>query len=340
VVNPPESHSNMRFHNIAFVGSTLPVRYLLENIQKERIGELIVSSVIFLNSYQHLQTLLPSLKISVQPKRYSFRLFYLAYLIVLAKILRRKIYIFHECCWPMLDLIIRLIAPKGYFIPIANLGSFIKLSHAEFGLYLNQMSISIIGQIIQKRFFEMYKHKADGGDGWVHVLVCKHYPSSITVLKHLGINKSGTHKEGASAQAENPSMQKSILFLIGREPVTDSYLSGLYSQLIAIAIENGYAVSIKDHPNKGARLNLEPEACTMIDPTIPAELLVLNYSIVVGVASASLASFRGRTISLLKMIKEMPSVDFEIRERYLRSISTEILFLDDVQDFAAFLKKV
>jgi len=331
-------HADERSHNIAFVGSTLPARYLLENANQEGIKEIILSSDIFLNSYQYLQSIIPGIKISVQPKRYIFRMFYLAFLVVLAKMFHRKIYIFHEACWPMLDLIILLLAPKGCFMPIANLGSFIKLSHTEFASYLEQMSVSTIGKIIQNRYFDMYKHRSDGGSSWVYVLVCKHYPRSIVEVKYFGKNIMSTPDGDISALAESPARQKSILFLIGREPVDDSYISGIYLQLFSIAVKHGYLVSVKDHPNKSARLDIKCDKCTMLPPSMPAELIENNFDIVVGVASASLSFINGRVISVIRMLKEMPSEDMKIREEYLRSISNNIMFMENEESFSSFIK--
>ncbi len=107
---------------VAFVASTLPAKAVLDQINKGLIKKVYTSTERLKESYEILLSNNKGVQIkSVQEVNFIKRT------ILLHRILKKEIsnknwiFIYHECCWPWLDILIKFMKPNGYYMPQVKL---------------------------------------------------------------------------------------------------------------------------------------------------------------------------------------------------------------------------
>ncbi|MBN1548082.1 MAG: hypothetical protein JW902_15630 [Syntrophaceae bacterium] len=315
---------------IAFVASTLPVQFIYKKRDELNINKIIISAKMFEESYKYLQDKLPFVKLSVVPNNLIIHFCYLAYRITLAKLTTKEIIFFHECGWPIFDLLVKVIKPKGLYSPQVKLTSFSAVidekKEPQRGFKKN------LFKWIFKKYFMLYKGKEDGGENYYYVWSARNYPASIKV--------SNGHYSFIATEGKIPDKaEKRILFLLGREPVQDDRLISIFDSIGKIAQKKGYEIVIKDHPRPAARLNFKPDGCRIIDPAQPVELLDEVFDYVVGVASTGLIAFPNKAISVINLLDEMSPTDKEKRISHLVNLSgkDKLIFLNSTEEFESYL---
>lgn len=310
----------------------MPARYILERSQCEVIYEIILSHNKYLPTYEFIKKQLPNIAIKIVPTGFLKSSLFLACAIFKNKLFGETVYIFHEACWPVLDMLIHFISPKGKFTPLASLDGFEKLSSAEEAKYINGRSIHFLTKYFARKYFHIYKHSLDDNKGYGYDWVFKKYPKPVE-YSTFSNTKLPSDNEAAKGISNVKFKEKTIIFLVGSEPVDNQYLSQIYKCYISLALQYGYAVSIKDHPNSDARLNLDSAGCHIYRPEVAAELIIEGYGIAVGVASTSLCNFSGKAISILNSIEKMPQEFREKRLSYIKAMSKSIVFVSNATEF-------
>ena len=321
--------------NVAFVASTVPVVLLHRIIANKKINTIVLRRDL-VKSYQYLLDSHDNIKLIILKSNVITSTLQILLLLLLLKIKNNKIYFFHECCWPILDLLIGIIRPAGHYYPQINMDNY-------------PISKSIICKslfckfAVFTRFYLLFDIHVGRGDNERHVKweVYKNYPKSIVVH---------TIKDLIDDNTLDKSLNKRVIFFLSRESISDIELREFYNQLILKVLEIGYECHIKDHPRKSARINLSILNCKIIDPYMPAELIYENYCFAIGVSSTALINFRGEGISVLHLMKRYLDFNFkstsnddhieEMKHRLTyRLRSKYILMPENMKNFSQILTK-
>ncbi|MBF0211933.1 MAG: hypothetical protein HQM00_00060 [Magnetococcales bacterium] len=326
--------------HIAFVGSTLPALYVTRLVDSGQVGRIVASSATLEPSYRLLAQHKPHLKISSLPVGLLRQVVELLRLLLFAKWTGREIFLFHESCWPRLDLLIWLVRPKGVFVPQANMLAFKRLSPEEARAVMHRKPLGRLWAGLMSRIFWIYRQPLDAQGNILYVPVIRGYPKSIRFLDDSLLSKTNREKSSRGEGDANAASKKTIMFMLGNDAADSGELESIYRALHAAAMALGYRVYCKEHPNQEARLYLLLDGVVNLEPTYPAELLHEQYdfSFVVGLGSTSLATIGNRAISILDLLKTMDAVAVSERKAYLSSFNDQIHFIANIEDFIRLLK--
>lgn len=320
--------------SIAFVASTMPARYVANEVAAGRISVLYASSERLAVSYKTVLGSANDVKIVALPNNGFAQLFYIIKQLLKYSLKGRNIVFFHECCFMSLDIAIWICRPKGIFMPVSNLSTYNRLNGNGARSYFRSTKHNPIFSWFLLKIFDVYKQVNDGGYGTLYVPVIKRYPSSVKI-DEVSARISRGPTDGVQI-----SKSKSMLFLVGTDSVDSVYLKKVYLSLMRRAQECGYKIHIKDHPNPEMRCNITFSGAKFLDPLIPAELMDDCYVFAVGVASASLVVYGERGISIIEMLREMASDVRKTRKGYIKSISENVNFVSSVDEFQMLCKQV
>ena len=310
--------------NIAFVASTLPVQWLNKNLDVCKIDEIIVASAELYESYQFLNKDYKNLRLSVLPSNLILKVFFIFWKIIFTKFSLKYIYFFHECCWVSLDLIIKLIKPKGFFYPQVTMNSFEILTDKKaspfkfFNLF---------------NFFTEHIMIMDVSNKKEIIYSCHSYPKSIKVY----------NVEARISSAKIPSFSNQVLVLLGSHNCPNEELKKVFEKVVKLFLLNGFTCHIKDHPRADARLNfgdqLKQYSVKIINPTHPAELIKDDYSFVIGISSTALLYYEDRAISIINTVKSIPK---EIRENSIQHLlslpgGNLVNFIEEIQEIEKYI---
>lgn len=320
----------------AFVTSTLPISYFLSS---EFDGIIIIHSTqdVYL-SYQAAQISNENLVINEIPPTFFRGITYLFNIINSAT----EILVFHECCWPILDILLILLGSKVTHNPIVTLNSyrFLKSEETSFNSWFKFFSnynfakriyLSIMN-LAYGYFFHHAQCTDDGGKVSLRIPVLKEKFKKKWIVSppyHTTVPRS---KFSYNQSTKINTFTNNVLILCATEPVNNQQQLLIYNKIIEIYVTNNFTVSFKDHPRNNARLGLENSLATEINPLIPSQLLVEKYDVVIGAFSTSLAEVFGikRTISIGKLMN-LPETVFIERIRHLQPFSgfAKIEFIED-----------
>lgn len=317
--------------SVCIVASTLPAGFMASQVEALDIRKIIVMNENLELSYRVFKDKHPAITIVCAPKGFlALSAFFLSQLI-LARLRRHSVVFFHECCLTLLDLLLMLVKPSGFYFPQVTMSGWEEIEFNKFPKQKLTILISALGLVSRFRF---YRFPAIGGYVPEYVMSVKQYPDCI-ISKDVGyvrelIARSSSRVEGNS---------RKILFIAGKSCVPDVVQIRLYEDLIKIAQSRGYACYIKDHPNSVYRLNLVVKYATNYDPLVPSELLDRDFHLVVGVSSTSLLSYDERSISLVNLILEMTPDDRALCINHFEKTAprNKIKYIDSVNDFEKLL---
>ncbi len=258
------------------------------------------------------------------------------------------ILVFHECCWPILDILLILSRSNVSHKPIVTLNGYRFLKNDEtsfiawFKFFSNHNFINRLLKSISSSFFSIFFHHAectdDGGNTSLRIPVLKEK------FKRGWIASSPYHSSNQNLKLihnqsnEIKSPINNVLILCATEPIDNLTQIQIYNKIIDLFVRNNFSISYKDHPRMNARLGLKNSLATEINPLLPSQLFNQKYDIVIGAFSTSLIEVRGikRTISIGKLINLPESVYFE-RIRHLEPFIgfKNIDFIDDLNELLA-----
>ena len=292
----------------AFIASTLPISTLNQNIKNWGIKKIIVQNQFNEASYKYLQHRHPNLVLIILSDRFLLRFLHIFWILLCCKVYQRRIIFFHECCCPAFDILVKLLHPKGDYYPQVTLDSFDLLEPTE---RVESKLWVVFKYFGISRWFNVYKGDADGGIGKFILFSCLNYPKSIHKHKILRSNNF------IELQPDSSYESRRVLFLCGKDVVSELELSHLIIRVIDVFVSEGWECYTKDHPAPSSRLNLIHSSATTIDPAMPIELIPLNFSVVVAIASTGLINSSKRAVSIIKLL---PNIDQFARDRRIKHL--------------------
>lgn len=337
----------MQKMKVAFVTSTLPARYLYDNIELLNIHKVICANKEILESYKWIEEKFSNTKLESLSKNFILRYYYL-----FKDIKNNEVFFFHECCWILFDIFLILLKPKSNFLPQVSLDSFTKINSENLIfsklIFNKDVNNSIVKRLLKtiiilkiKNYFNFYTDTNDGGEN-------KYIFSSLQTeqfnwIKNYGLlNKksiSSKPKFLKTKEFENIYAKKALLVL-AREHFNDAIQIKIYSKLIEILKENSFIVYIKNHPRLNTRLKFSPNLDTIeLLPALPLELLDMDFDLVFGMASTSLIHFKEKAISLLNLV-EMNEEILGLRKKHLVALENEELLIKFPNSFSDIIELI
>jgi len=310
---------------LAFVGSTLPAATLSKQVELGEISKIFVSNAKLLEPYNFLKRR-SCFVIDIENldnKHAIIRIFNIMRVLIYAKITGKIIYIYHECCWQWLDICIWIVRPRGIFMPQVGMKyMFQPVDSILFFFRHTSFNRAIINSLLSI-FFE-YRYAQDIVKERIELApTFRRYPASIVTVKLTGIVPRDTL----------PLLpEKKMLIFSGSDYALPDEMIELYTKIALIANSRGYKVFVKDHPNPDSRLGFSAYGVQTINPSIPAELLYDDFSVVVGTASAAMAVFGSRSISICRLLNSISPEIKQLRINYILSINPKVLIANDIDD--------
>ena len=283
--------------SICIVASTLPVGFIAAQIETLKVKKIYVLSESHERSYQSFSKNHPQVQIVRAPSGLLQQSLYFLFVLLKVRASGTQVVFFHECCLPLLDLLITVIKPRGYYLPQVTMSGFEEIEPEAFPRNRLYRLLGVLGITGRFRF---YRSPAVGNNEIEYVMSIRSYPSSIT-NKDAGFSRavvSGCY--ACSGQKTNK-----ILFVAGKSFVSDASQSALFKTLVDVAHGQGYVCHVKDHPNPVYRLDLHIDGAVVLDPLLPVELMDQDYYLAVGVSSSALLGFNERAVSLVHMFDDM-----------------------------------
>lgn len=310
---------------LAFVGSALPAATLAKQVELGQISKIFVSHAQFLDTYDLLKNR-SLFKLDIE-NLYNghmiVRIFNIMRVLLCAKIKNKVIYIYHECCWQWLDICIWIIHPHGIFMPQVGMKFMFKPVDSVIFFFRHTSFDRALIHCFLSFFFEYRYYQETDKERINFAPTIRRYPASIATVESSGI----------SPRAKPPLLlEKKMLILSGSDFSLPLEMIDLYARIVHVAISRGYKVLVKDHPNPVSRLNFSHYGVETIKPSIPAEFLYDDFSVVVGTASAAMAVFGSRSVSICKLLNSMSPEIKELRINYIFSINPKVLIAEEFDD--------
>lgn len=300
---------------VAFVGSTLPYLKVKHLFKTGKIEYVVCSTLNLYDSY------LTGLKYD----NLNLKIYYLSdnrflNLLQLLKwvVFTGKIYIFHECYWRNLDLILLAIKREVVYSPDIGL---------EGRELIYPVTIKSVGlkSIVFKRYFDYYRSLDNLILGDQVVLALKsRYRRSVEIIK---------------PEEKKAIKDKKALLVLGMDGVENHYQERIFRAISSKLAESGYWVDVKDHPNKDFRLECSFPASNYLNPLLPADCLVRNgYKLVIGFSSAAMAlNWNADILTIAKLLPQKDEKLVNLKLAHLDSLNFKYHLLESIQDLDHYL---
>lgn len=312
-------NGDARPHSIAFVGSLLPARFLLERGEELNVRRIVVLNRTHQRSFEYVARHIPASRVSRLGGGRLVAAALLAGHLAAARLLRRRVLFFHECCWPLFDLLVGVVRPHGLFAPQVTMDGFDTISVDELPLpgAWNRRLTRALFRWAMRNFIVYRVPKDSGEEGYNHLLAMRAYPRSIQVSPIERRSGADRSSQATETIAPGAAAVPRIVLIGGTEPVPDEDLRQLYTAVVEIASGEGYDVFFKDHPVHGMRF--ECKSCAVIDPAMPVELITGRFAFSIGVASTAVFGVGERKLSILNLLEAMPEPMKHVRRKRLMS---------------------
>jgi hypothetical protein len=219
----------------------------------------------------------------------------LVYLLIKEKLLGNRIYIFHECCWPELDLLIWILKPKGFYFPQVSMDSYTLVKKTE------KVKVGKLTNLYWYLNYNLYKIPDDGENNkFLFYLSIKSYPKSIKKYKIK--DSRNLIKDSKNFNYAGNKDKKNIIFFADSDKVDTSKLVDKYSSLIEKCLKFNFKCFIKRHPNIEFHIPIKNSKAIELDYSIPFELMEGRFDIAIGTSSTTLINFQGKSISILQLL--------------------------------------
>jgi hypothetical protein len=322
-----------------FVASTMPFAFVSNMAKKNTIIDLVLMGENLYPAYSAIADNYLNVHIQVAPKFIAKHAIYLASWLIKSRLLKREIIFFHECCCPILDILIKIIRPNGHYFPIVEMSNTAKL--AVFDLFPKGKIKYFLQVTFLWRWFDVYEAPPLGNSLTFkndYFLTLKRYPHSIKVHDiqesrlRSQINRSPPILTG----------KKKIIFLCGASLFDTSKVLFILRVIAEHAIENGFDCHIKDHPNIEFRLGFNYPGATVLEPQIAVEGIDDVYSLAIGVTSNSLSLFGSRSISIVNLIDGLSESDRFIAVTFIKTLPSaeNFCFPDSMEQMLTLLNTV
>jgi len=330
----------MRDIKTAFVTSTLPARFLLDNWPSLNISQLICGSDAIKSSFQFLKEKFPEVKILSLPSNRDERV---AYLLEEVENSKLSIVIFHECCWLELDIAILKVQPVVEYYPSVTLNGWKKLTIRELGFFtLLSRFVFETNKNILKLIYWSYRHKTDF-DFYEHPEDNRRKNSFDAAFKEsrvLRLKKSNKNliSRQLLKRISSKKNSKNIILIIGMDIVESKLQEEIFYKVANTCEKFGYKILVKNHPNPSYRLNLKG-LDNAISPYIPFEVVEESYFIKIGLFSTALTFEPANSISIANLFSPLPE-EFQNRRNHVTSIpgGDQIKFIKNLEELEKILQ--
>lgn len=311
-------------HNIAVVGSTLPIPAIDAMFVRWGITHIFVIGDDLTSSYRFLSQKHKKLTVHTIPSRPIFQLWYLTGIMLRAKFTGAKIYFFHECCMLVFDLLMGFFKPQSFYYPQVTMDSFEPICMKS----SIPMKYFLLRLLRLHESFALYTAKGDNLGAPLYAIARSHYPKN-TIVFPVGATTNFRYSNSLNVLEQNDTAD--ALIIGGSDVVESKQLIDIYASLIDILSISKRKIHYKDHPNPRARLNLQDSRLTYLDPFMPAELIQFEYKFVIGFASTSLLAFGAKAISIANLLDSDADL-IAMRIQHLMSLpgGTDIAFPKDM----------
>jgi hypothetical protein len=320
------------------VASTMPASFIRHQYNNLNIQRIYVFSSEHKASFSYLLSSIPGLRIIVLPSQLLIRAAYISSLLLSTHLLRRELIIFHECCVPLLDVLIKFIKPCGYHFPLVTLNGYNKTIKSEITRNKRYWLLEFFGIL---NMFDLYISPDVGSSGKEYALKIKSYPSTMKLYNVTDSRRMAA--KGLETSTNKKFEGFSILYILGQSFIDDSSQRIIFTKLIRIAQTKGFKCYIKDHPNPLYRLNLTYTNVIYIPPELPIEILEDPYDLAVGLSSASLIWFSKRSICIIDLFENMNNKDKTLIRTFYNSSDmpdSGIEFISTTDQYEARLDKI
>lgn len=296
--------------SVSIVASTLPTAFLAANAQALDVRRVVTTSVNLSRSYGHLARKIGrEIEIDTVPPGFVLQSLYFTLLVAKCRIFGRRLVIFHECCMPVLDLLILLFRPKGdHFPQVSMLGSIpMDISAAP-----KSKLLTLLRMCRLDRFFTLYYSPPVGDNPGEYSLSVKAYPRSI--VSHQTGYAWETSLTGRMGDPAKPS--RAILLLTGKATARDEDQIAIFRDIAELAANHGLRCDVKDHPSPYFRLGFAAGTARTIDPEMPSELLDDDYALIIGTSSTGLLRYGNRSFSVIEMLTSLSVDEVDLVKRH------------------------
>ena len=308
--------------SVAFVGSTLPYQKVKNLIRAGKVKHVVCST---LNLYQAFVTGFGYDRLEIKIAYLSENRF-LNFLQLLKWVLfSSDTYIYHECYWRNLDLLLLIFKKKVIYSPDIGM---------EGRKLIYPVTIKSVGlkSIIFKKYFDYYRSMDDPiMSGEVILALKSKYRKSTKNLLEDGIPKKNSEI--------CPLIKKKALIIMGVEGAENHLQGQIFLSIALRLIEKGYEVDIKDHPNEDFRLGFHYPGTNYINPLLPADCLVgNNYKVVIGFSSAALAfNWNAHVLTIAKLLPKECKELIDLRLAHLSSLKFNFITLRNILDIEFYI---
>lgn len=306
-------NTNYRGKYTVFVASTMPFSFVRGMAKQNAIINLVLLGRSLDSSYSSISLTFPNVRICVAPRNFVFHAIYLAYWLLKSVTSRRPIVFFHECCCPILDILIKIFRPAGHYFPMVEMASLARL--CSFDLFpAGKMRYFLQVTFLWRWFFVYESAPLGNSSNKNYFLTLKQYPASI---KSHGVEES-KKLSGACSGAVTLTGPPKIIFLCGLSRFDSAKVIATLTTIAEYAIINGFECFIKDHPNHEYRLGFDHVGLTTIEPTIPVQSLEDVFLLAIGISSNSLSWYGDRAISIVKLIDGLSAQERSDIENFIK----------------------
>lgn len=326
----------------AFVASTLPAKFLLDNLTKLKINRVVCASDSLSLSFEYLSKKFSHVKIIAVSKtnRKDF---------IKQEVLNSKangIVVFHECCWLDLDIAILDIQPLVLHFPCVTLDSFKLLTRDELNIpsllkrvfdNKNKTTLRLLLNYVKHNkdfnFYEVCDDNNANGASYVSSL-------KKSSVKNLVLSNQAQMSRNSKNNVNYRNNSKNIILIVATDVVSSKSQRELFNKIAKICEKFNYNILVKDHPNPAARLNLVGVG-TEISPYIPFEVLEEPYLYKIGLFSTTLVFEASRSISIANLFKPWPE-EFTARKSHLAALpdGNLINFVKEIDELENIFKKI
>ena len=311
--------------NICFIGSTLPISFIIENHLKLNIKKIYVANKKLEKSAKFIHKKTGSkIEIKSLPKNKLFQFLNIFIIFLMIKMKSKEVVFFHEISWIIFDIAFYLIKPEYKFFPQVTLNSYCSIEDINKKDIKNYKKFLILNNFFHFLFkikifpkFKLFFIQGDNNNfnkiNYIGSFSCQDYKvSKIKTPKKL-INKNKKRIEGK------------IVILCGIDIGSENEQKNITNRVVKIIEKKGIKIDVKGHPNWD---NIYPDKkfkkINYLDKYLPFELLDTHkYIGIIGFGSTVLSRYPNKSISLLNLIKSIPKNIIENKIVHLKSLHKE-----------------
>ena len=256
--------------------------------------------------------------------------FQILFLTLFIKIKQKKILIFHDSHWLILDFFLNFFRVNGEFIKIAHLDLNNKEIFKKIDNFFDiRIKINFIKKII---YFFLSKSILINFDFFTRV------GSEVVIITRIKNYKNIFTKNRKIKKLKFNKFNKNILLLGSVGFSSRQYHIYFYNKIISFLSKKNFKFFFKDHPNKINRIKFSHPKVVQLKSELPIELLNKQFQYAIGFDSFSLVTINSKAVSLLHLLPNKKYYKFS-KKYFEDSKGTQVIFPKDFNDLCKVFKK-